>query len=311
MNKLLLSLVFLLTQTSVHAQDQLTMMLDWFVNPDHGPIIVAAQRGLFKEYGLVIEIQEPSDPNMPSKLTAAGKVDLAVSYQPNLIMDVAENLPLVRVSTLIATPLNTITVLADSPSQSIADLKGKKIGYAIGSSGLEKVTIGTMLENSGITLNDVELINVGWALSSSLASGKVDAIYGGFRNFELNQLDIEGFKGKAFFVEEEGVPPYDELVIVAKKGKLNSDVIQRLNRALELATQYIINHPEEALELFMDYSPHKLDTDLNRRAWTDTLSRFALRPAALDIGRYENYAEFLVSKNIIKNKPDVANYLLY
>jgi len=309
MKKLLLSLTLVLTQSGVHAQDKLTMMLDWFVNPDHGPIIIAEQRGLFEQYGLVIEIQEPADPSLPSKLTAAGEVDLAVSYQPRLIMDVAENLPLVRVSTLIATPLNTITVLADSPFESLSDLKGKKIGYAIGG-GLEKVTIGTMLENAGITLNDVELINVGWALSSSLASGKVDAIYGGFRNFELNQLEIEGFKGKAFFVEEEGVPPYDELVIVAKKGKLGSDVIERLNRALELAAQYIVNHPEDAWEWFRDYSPEKLDTDLNRRAWRDTLSRFALRPAALDIGRYDNYADFLVNKNIITHKPAAADYLL-
>ncbi len=308
MKILYLLLLILFTQNIAHAQDQLTLMLDWFVNPDHGPIIVAEQKGLFDDQDIQLNIQEPTDPSLPAKLVAAGNVDLAVSYQPHLIVDVSENLPLTWVSTLIATPLNTITVLADSPYKSLSDLKGKKIGYAIGG-GLEQVTIGTMLENAGISTSDVELINVGWTLSSSLASGKVEAIYGGFRNFELNQLAIEGFEGRAFFVEEEGVPPYDELVIVAKKGALSTDMTQRLNRALELATQYIVNHPEDAWELFKAYSPEKLDTELNRRAWFDTLSRFALRPAALDIARYENYADFLVTKGIIGEKPLASAYL--
>ncbi|MFA0698165.1 ABC transporter substrate-binding protein, partial [Vibrio sp. 10N.222.49.C9] len=89
----------------------------------------------------------------------------------------------------------------------------KKVGVAI--AGNEEATIGTMLRSAGLEFSDVEIINVGWALSSSVASGKVDAIWGGLRNFETNQLALEGFKAKAFFPEEHGVPAYDELVFVA------------------------------------------------------------------------------------------------
>ncbi|MCV5855054.1 ABC transporter substrate-binding protein, partial [Escherichia coli] len=89
----------------------------------------------------------------------------------------------------------------------------KKIGIAI--AGNEEATIGTMLAQENVKFSDVQIINVGWALSSSLASGKVDAIWGGLRNFETNQLALEGYKAKAFFPEEHGVPAYDELVFVA------------------------------------------------------------------------------------------------
>jgi len=311
-SRLIFTLSMILAFTAVHAEQnhvekELTLMLDWFVNPDHGALIVAQQKGLFKEQGLNITIQEPTDPSMPAKLVAAGQVDLAVSYQPQLIQDVAVGLPLVRISTLIGTPLNTLMVLDSSGINNIADLKGKKIGTAI-SDGVGEATIDTMLKNSGLSLDDVKIINVGWGLSSSLAAKKVDAIYGGYRNFELHQLAIEGFKGRAFFVEEEGVPPYDELVVVVKKNQLEVTTTRKFNRAVELATQYIVNHQDEAWEVFKSYKGD-LDTELNRLAWKDTVIRFALRPAALDVQRYDEYARFLKNTGLIKHIPKSESYL--
>lgn len=309
MKKLLAIGLLLISQQAL--AEKVTLMLDWFVNPDHGPLIVAQQQGLFKAQGLDVEITEPADPSMPPKLVAAGKYDLAVTYQPQLIRDVVEELPLTRVSTLVATPLNTVIVLKDSGINSLADLKGKKIGYPF-DGGLVNGTIGTMLKNNGITIDDVELINVGWSLSASLASGKVDAIYGAYRNFELHQLNMEGFEGKGFYLEEEGVPPYDELVVVANSNKLDKEMVKKFNRAIELATQYTVNHPDEAWELFKSYGDGQtLDTELNRRAWKDTLTRFALRPQAADPARYDNYAQFLLDNGVISKKPAVADYILH
>lgn len=307
--KKMLALVALLFSPPVLAE-KVTLMLDWFVNPDHGPLIVAQQKGMFKDQGLEIEITEPADPSMPPKLVAAGKYDLAVTYQPQLIRDVVEQLPLTRVSTLIATPLNTLMVLDNNGINSLADLKGKKIGYAF-DGGLVDATIGTMLSKYGVSIKDVELVNVGWSLSASLASRKVDAIYGAYRNFEMHQLSFEGFKGKAFYVEEEGIPPYDELVVVANSKKVDKEMITRFNRALELATQFTVNHPDEAWKVFKSYGDgKKLDTDLNRNAWKDTLVRFALRPQAADLARYDNYAQFLFDNKVITTMPKASDYII-
>ncbi|MEI8592940.1 ABC transporter substrate-binding protein [Photobacterium sp. Hal280] len=295
---------------SVASQAQakdMTLMLDWFVNPNHGPIIIAQKNGLFEEQGLNIKIQEPADPSMPAKLVAAGKVDLAISYQTSLTIDVAAGLPLIRASTLIATPLNTLMVLDNNKINTMADLKGKTIGIAI--AGNEEATVGTMLKTAGVNFTDVKIVNVGWALSSSLASGKVDAIWGGLRNFESNQLALEGYKAKSFFPEEHGVPPYDELVVVANKNQYNADDLKKFNLAVEKATQYLINHPDKAWQTFISYSPDTLNNELNKLAWRDTLPRFALRPAAVDQERYNQFSAFMYQHKIIDNAPAAKDFV--
>ena len=114
------------------AAEKLTVMLDWFVNPDHGPLIVALKRGEFSKRGLDVELIAPADPNDPPKLVAAGRGDVAISYQPQLHLQVDAGLPLKRVGTLVATPLSSLVVLADGPVKSIADLKGRKVGFSVG-----------------------------------------------------------------------------------------------------------------------------------------------------------------------------------
>ena len=287
------------------AAEKLTLMLDWFINPDHAPLFVALEKGYFADAGLEIELIAPADPNDPPKLVAAGKADLAVSYQPQLHLQVAEGLPLVRVATLVATPLNTLLVLADGPVRTIADLKGRTVGYSVG--GFEDALLGAMLERHGIGLDDITLVNVNFSLSPSLLSGQVDAVIGAYRNFELNQMEIEGHAGRAFYIEEEGVPPYDELIVVAHTERLGDPALRRFVDALERGVQFLINHPDESWRLFLR-GREELDDELNKRAWRDTLPRFALRPAALDTQRYERFAAFLAAQGLIPEALPASAY---
>ena len=287
------------------AADRLTVMLDWFINPDHAPLYVALERGYFADQGLDVSFVQPSDPNDPPKLVAAGRADLAVSYQPQLHLQVAQGLPLRRIATLVATPLNSLVVLADGPIQSIADLKGKKVGFSVG--GFEDALLSAMLEKHGLTLDDIDLINVNFSLSPSLISGQVDAVIGAFRNFELNQMDILERPGRAFFVEEEGVPGYDELILVAHADNLSDTRLPRFLAALEQGVQYLVNHPDESWQLFIK-GRDDLDDKLNRRAWRATLPRFALRPAALDRGRYARFAAFLKERGMLETVLPTESY---
>jgi len=305
-SRLLPALVALAWLTGpAQAADKLTVLLDWFVNPDHAPLIVAKEKGFFTDAGLDVELIAPADPNDPPKLVAAGKAELAISYQPQLHIQVAEGLPLVRVATLVATPLNSLVVLKGGPVKSVADLKGRKVGFSVG--GFEDALLGAMLRKHGLKLDDVTLVNVNFSLSPSIVSGQVDAVIGAFRNFELNQMDIVGKPGLAFYPEEEGVPAYDELIVVANRKNLGDARIRRFVDAVERATQYLINHPDDARKLFIG-AHKKLDDELNRRAWRDTLPRFALRPAALDSARYDRFADFLVQQGMIKQTMPLADY---
>jgi len=197
------------------AQDKVRLLLDWFVNPDHAALVIAKQRGIFTKHGLDVELIAPADPNAPPKLVAAGQAEYALSYQPTLQMLAAEGLPLVRVGVLVAQPLNSLVVLEDGPVKTIADFKGRKIGYSI--AGFEEALLGAILEKAGLTLKDVTLINVNFALTTALMSKQVDGVIGAFRNFELNDRALHKAKGRLWEVEKNGVPTYDELILVAKR----------------------------------------------------------------------------------------------
>ncbi len=298
-------LILAIAPSTVLAAEKLTVMLDWFVNPDHGPLIVAQQKGFFEDAGLDVELIAPANPNDPPKLVAAGKVDIAVSYQPQLVVQVAAGLPLTRIGTLVATPLNSLVVLADGPVHSIADLRGRKIGFSVG--GFEDALLSAMLRRYGLSLDDVSLVNVNFSLSPSIVSGQVDAVIGAFRNFELNQMDIVGRPGLAFYVEEHGVPAYDELIFVANRERLDDTRLHAFISAIEQSVQFIVNHPQQSWEAFIASDP-ALDDELNRRAWRDTLPRFALRPAALDRGRYHRFAVFLQQQGLLEEIPVLDSY---
>jgi putative hydroxymethylpyrimidine transport system substrate-binding protein len=302
----LLAIFLAISPLSVgHAEPKkLTVMLDWFINPDHAPLYVALEKGFFTAEGLDVTFQEPADPNDPPKLVAAGKVDLAISYQPQLHLQIAEGLPLKRVATLVSTPLNSLLVLKDGPIKNIADLKGRKIGYSVG--GFEEALLSAMLATAGLTAQDITLVNINFSLSPSILSGQVDAVIGAYRNFELNQMDIEGKPGRAFFVEEFGVPAYDELIVVAKNDRLNDPRFAGFVRALERASHYLANHPAESWNLFIKDRP-KLDDELNRRAWRDTLPRFSTSPGAVDNHRYQVFSAFLVKQKLIEKIQPVGD----
>jgi len=293
------------SQQPAIAAEKVIVVLDWFVNPDHGPLYVALEKGFFAQRGLNVEFHAPSNPNDPPKLAAAKKADVAVSYQPQHYLHVDQGLPLVRFATLVATPLNTLVVLADSDIKEIADLKGKTIGYSIG--GFETVLLKVMLGRQGLTLDHIKLVNVNFSLSPSLFTGRTDAVIGAFRNFELNQMDIEKRPGRAFFVEEHGIPFYDELILVTHRDNIVESKLRKFVDALEAGVQFMINHPEESWRLFIR-GRKDLDNRLNRLAWRDTLPRFALRPGALDRARYQRFAEFLKKQALIKKIPQLETY---
>ncbi|MGV8988027.1 MAG: ABC transporter substrate-binding protein [Cypionkella sp.] len=302
--KLLPLLALILFCTPATAADKLTVMLDWFTNPDHGPIIVAEKMGYFAEAGLDVQIIAPSDPADPPKMVAAGQVDLGLTYQPQLYLQHEAGLPLVRVGTLINSPLYCVLTKADGPVASLADLKGRKVGFSV--AGIEEALLYTMLRHNGVAPETVEMVNVNFALTQSLASGQVDAVSGAFRNFEPHQLEALGQPARCFNPEDNGVPGYDELIYVANPQLMNPDRIRRFLTATEKAAAFISANPDKGWDSFASYAP-ELKDDLNAQAWTDTLPHFAAHPMALDAARYASFGAYMHEVGLIKTVPAVAD----
>lgn len=286
---------------------KLSVILDWFPNPDHAPLVIAQQQGFFKKHGLDVELIAPADPSDAPKWVAAKKADIGITYEPNLMEDVDQKLPLTRIGSLIDKPLSCVVVLKDSGIKSIADLKGKRIGST--SSGLSSVMLMALLTKQGLTDKDVQLVNVRYNLTQALLSHQVDAVTGMMRNFEVPELEATNHKVTAFFPEEYGIPNYSELVLVANTANANDPRFPRFLAALKDAVAYLDEHPKETWNEFAKQYP-EANNDVNRQAWFTTMPYFAEDPANLDKAEWKNFARFMQKHQLIKKSEPVSDYAI-
>jgi putative hydroxymethylpyrimidine transport system substrate-binding protein len=247
----------------------------------------------------------PADPSTPPREVAAGNGDLALSYQPQLYMLVDAGLPVVRVGTLIDKPLNTLTALAGSGIKTMKDFKGKRIGYSV--SGVEDALVGTMLQHVGLSLSDVTMVNVNFALVTSLLAHQVDGVIGTYRNFEDNELAERGATPVIFSPQDYGVPMDDELIILANKNRVSDPRIARFLAAVQMGTAYLVAHPGSMWARFAADHPD-LNNTLNKTAWFQTVSYFAQDPFRLDDDRYRTYETFMFSHHLITKQLPLADY---
>ncbi|MFZ0218663.1 MAG: ABC transporter substrate-binding protein [Candidatus Aquirickettsiella sp.] len=293
--KFIFLLSFLLFTSKVIAKP-LTLILDWLVNPDHAAIFVAQEQGFFTREGVTVNIIAPSNPDDGPKLVAVGHADLAVTYQPQLVVQAAKGLPLRRIASLVNQPLNCLIVKKNGPIHRLADLKGKRIAYTSHVEGT--LMLNGLLEKAHLTMNDVQTINVQYDLTQALLSNRVDAVINVMRNVEPLQMQFAHQPVKIFPVELAAIPTYDELIIIANKNKLHDARLIKFLTALNKATLYLINHPEKSWQLFAINHP-TLNNALNHQIWQATLPYIAQHPVQFDKQRYQHFANFLYQKKII------------
>jgi ABC-type nitrate/sulfonate/bicarbonate transport system permease component/ABC-type nitrate/sulfonate/bicarbonate transport system substrate-binding protein len=198
------------------------LSLDWTPNPDHASLYYAQEKGLFQRAGLAVRMRAPSDPSAPIKLVGLRKVDLAISYEPDLFFAADKGLPVVAVAALVPVPLNSLIALPGSGISAPADLKGRSVGIT-GIPGDDAI-LRTVARGGGLGPGDIRPVNVGYNLVPSLLAGKVDAILGGYRNVEGIQIaQRTGRRPVVLPVDRLGVPTYDELVLVANAARLRAD----------------------------------------------------------------------------------------
>ncbi|MBD9644730.1 MULTISPECIES: ABC transporter substrate-binding protein [unclassified Pantoea] len=305
--RMALTALLLLATANVQAAEKVRLLLDWFINPNHAAIFAAQHSGAFKKEGLDVEMIAPADSASVPLLLAAGKVDLAVSYQPQLYTLVDKEVPVIRVGTLINQPLNTLTTVSDD-IHSLKDFAGKTIGYAV--PGTEDVAIRNMLTSQGVDADSVKLINLNMDGTSALLTHKIDGAMTIFRNYELLDLKDKGAQPTVFKPEDYGVPAYDELIILANQKTAAQDKrIPAFLRGLDAGVAWLRAHPQEAWQAFIEKYP-ELNTPLNHQAWQATLPYFAAHSAAFDQARYQAFGEYMKGNGVIKAVAPMARYSL-
>jgi putative hydroxymethylpyrimidine transport system substrate-binding protein len=243
-----------LTSTSGKTQS-MTLMLDWFPNADHVGIYQAMAAGDFEKAGLDVHIQVPSDPALPLKLLEAGKTDVAISYEPEVLLARNQGQALVSVAAIVQQPLTSIVSLGSKHIRTAAQLRGKRVGDA----GIpyQQAYLTTILGHAGVPANSVKEFNVGSNLVPAMLSGRVDATLGAYWNYEAIQLQRMHKHPNVIRMDQVGVPSYDELVVVARKSTVvnHPDEIRRFVQALARGYESVRSDPQTAVNNLVRANP--------------------------------------------------------
>ena len=287
----------------------LTLMLDWFPNADHVGIYQALADRDFAGAGLDVHVQIPSDPSTPLRLLAAGKADIAISYEPELMLARNQGLALVSVAALVQKPLTSIVSIGSKHINSPHQLRGKRVGDA----GIpyQHAYLTTILAHNGIPAGSVNEINVGDNLVPAMLSGRVDATLGAYWNYEAIQLSQRGKHPSVIQMDRVGVPSYNELVVVVRESELTRhiDVIRRFVQALARGYEAVRSDPQAAVQNLTRANPG-LDSKLQLASVQATLPAFFPSGAGEPWGwqdqtQWNAYGQWMLSQHLISN-PNAA-----
>jgi len=300
------------TLTPAASQTQpLNLMLDWLPNADHVGLYTALANGDFTRAGLSVHVHVPTDPATPLQLLAAGKVDAAISYEPQLLLARDAGEPLVAIAAIVQRPLTSIVSLGSKHITDARRLRGRRIGTA----GIpyQEAYLKTILSKAGVADHTVHEVNVGSNLVPAMISGRVDATLGAYWNYEAIQLRQQGKRPNVIHVEDAGVPTYDELVVVVRENEIANQTgeLRRFVQALGRGYQSVRANPGAGVQALVRANP-SLTPKLQLASVDATLPSFFPASANLPWGwqdrrRWNAFGEWMLHQHLIKSAAAFAD----
>lgn len=295
---------------------ELTVVLDWYPNALHAFLYQAEQAGYFAEEGLQVDIQSPAGVNDAMSMVAAGKADIGLYYQQDVIQARAEqNVPIKSIGAVVQAPLNIVLSLEDKGITAPADMVGKTIGYA--GTELSEALIRSMMRSAGADPDSVTMVDVGFELMASMTTGNVDATIGCLVNHEVPQMEKEGFAVNYFFPDDHGVPRYYEGVFLANDQMIEDepDVLAAFLRACDRGFDDFQRDTEAVLQVLLadqDEANFALDPDVERQSCATLLPLMETADAPFLSQRaacWQENIDWMYDEGLITQKPPVADVM--
>jgi putative hydroxymethylpyrimidine transport system substrate-binding protein len=272
--------------------------------------VTADKRGFFKNAGLEVSVLTPVSPTYSIQYVVQGVDDLGVAPEPQVVLARAKGLPIVAVGSLISRPTSTLISLRKSGIRGIGDLKGKTI--AIPGLSFQKAFLESLLAQAGLSADDVEIKTVGYKLVPALVSGRADAIFGGSRNLEGLELEPRGLHPVAVPAVELGLPPYEQLVVIARSDRAAREprTIRSFLSALRRGATIATRNPEAATAAIdasdePDPEASPRDTKAEIAATVPLLSK----EARMSPGRAARLVAWMYRQGLLEEEPPVPSFL--
>lgn len=305
------------TGTDSAQLEEFSIVLDWYPNAIHSFLYNAVEKGYFAEEGLDLKINFPANTNDGISMPAAGKADVGIYYLPDAILAAKkENVPIVSIGAVCQDPLNVVIAPKDSGIESAEDLKGKKIGYS--GTLISELQTKTMLEKSGMSVEDCEFVDVGFELLSAMTTGQVDATTGNMVNHEVPQLEEQGLEINYFYPTDFGVPHVYEMVFLANKDDVaqNPEKYQKFLRACQKGFADMKNDPEGSLKILLDNQNEAnfpLSETVEKKSMEILLPSMEKDDAPFltqDVAVWQSNADWLYEYGALPEKADVSDLVV-
>lgn len=290
---------------------QVKVALDWYINPDHAPLLVAKTYGYFAKQGLDVEFIQPSNTTDARNLVLTHQADIGIDYEPEMLLAINQGMPLKVFANLIPTPLSCIAVLQESSITRMKDFQNQSIAYS--GDPLEAALINAELTHAGVNPNTVTLVPVNMDLTQVLLSKKVTAVDGFMRNVEPVELKQQGIATTLFYPEDNGVPTYAELVLIADPKHIDAATLRKFMAALNEGVATLKAHPVDAWNKVEAAYPQELASSKNIESenaliWLASLPYFTDAMTTLSVSNYQAYNAFLIKNNLIKQPIALSRY---
>ena len=308
MKKVITGILILISLIACSNQQEVTkvsLALDWYPNSNHAGIFYAKDLGLFSSANLEVEVYTPSDPSTILQTVGAGRDQFGISYQPDLLLARNEGVPVVAVSSIVRSPLNSIMTLGSSGISSPAQLKGRTIGYP--GIPLNIGILESILDGQDLTMNDIELIDVGFDLVPALLSRRVDAVIGAFWSHESILIELEGKEVHILKFQDWGIPEYHELVLVTSEDYLakNEGIVMEFIKAFNQGFESSIKNNEAAMDSLVKAFP-EVNIELEKRGIKLLSPLWEESRSSKNLDSWNKFGDWMKSKGLINSDLDIA-----
>lgn len=256
---------------------KLRIGLEWFLNPDHLPLLIGMEKGWFEEVGLDIEMIEPTEHLDAVDALESGEMDLAITEPIHLVEDGARGKNVVGLARFLHTN-GGVMYFGGSAIERPRDMAGVRIQYpgAPGPGG--PAIVKTMIEADGgsCDVEDFTAVNNGFYHTNALIEDKADVATLVFYNFEVLEARHRGHKAHFFALKDWGIPDFCQLILIADSTRLEErrDDFVAFIKVLSRGIDFLHQNPQDAKEIYFRRTGSDSDSELVTAIFDATVRTF-------------------------------------